>query len=233
MKKKYKVLSLLLVGTLTIGVIPSVCANAKEINVLDQTNESSNIKFDKNSIPDDEVIAYIEGIAITKDDIDENGKITANLNYVQENSLLSENKIRATSLTIPSRLPSGYKEACIVKKLNNKQARLSQTTTDMYLTVSNARKMATKFDVSSYESLASYVVTLFPGTTVVGLELLLSQGQRSEVASDIRSYTDNDQQVRFRVIKTSYGTLYRVDYWNGKTLDTTLHDEIVSSIKYN
>ncbi|WP_244834107.1 hypothetical protein [Clostridium sp. BJN0001] len=225
-----RIIGVLMIASTFTTLVPSVGANAATIKNKNTIELNETKKSDSSS----EVIAYLDGQAITKNDVDENGMITKDFSKSAKKSsnINKSSLMRSYSNSIPNTLPSRYDEVTIVKDLIN-VPRFSQTTIDMYLTTRHARELANKFDVSSIETIASFIFGLFPGMQVPSLELLLSQGQRSETASDIRNYTDDDEQVRLRIIHTSYGTLYRVDYWNGHELDTSLHSEKVVSISYN
>ncbi|WP_195264106.1 hypothetical protein [Clostridium sp. 1001275B_160808_H3] len=219
--KSMKKIALLLVFCLCLNTIIPTKAYAQTM--------TSNLSNDLSEISDDTIIAYIDGVPITKNDVDKNGRILLDTSSVEKNTVSIKDVVDTSknpneNNTIqPYLIPSGttwYQEAT-VKKILSVQG-FSQETYDMYLTVGTARDMARRFDVSSIESIGTYLLGFMPGAQAPAVVLLVSQLQRSQVASDIRKYTDNGNQVRFRLIDSRYGTLYRVDYWDGSTLDYTL-----------
>lgn len=202
------------------------CLSPLQVNAKVNKNDSTNLNFKNAS--SDTIIGYMDGVAIRKKDVDEKtGEIL--LDTTSKNTVLVDIKnadeIPNINYTIQPRLIDGsqywYQEAT-VKMVLVDNYRYNQTTYDLYLTVANARSMANKFDVSSTETIATFIAGLIPGMQVPSAVILVGQLKRSQVASDIRSYTDFDKQVRVRFIESSYGKFYKVIYWDGRTLDYTM-----------
>lgn len=125
-------------------------------------------------------------------------------------------------------LPYGS-TAEVIKKLTDQQGRFGQQTNDYYLSVSQGRELASKFDIKPWSSARNSGIAYLVGKycsgavgTAIGLSDLMSTLQAADIGSKIRSYTDKDQRVRYRVIKSTYGTFYAVNYWDGRTLDLSV-----------
>lgn len=184
------------------------------------------------------MVCYLDGVPILKKYIDENGLIEIpkdpELNFLEDISIINDyeymDQINKDSIYHNDRavLPSGTR-AEVVKKLTDTVGRFGQQTNDYYLTVSQGKELASKFDIKPWTSARNFGISYLVGKfcsgsvgTAIGLADLMSTLQSAEIGKKIRSYTDKNQRVRYRVIKTNYGTFYAVNYWDGKTIDLSV-----------
>lgn len=174
------------------------------------------------------VIAYVDGIALTKKDVNSDGSI-------KDSSLNSYKPIRMPRAVVAGSGSGGsggillnqkYSGATVEKLLTAPS--FSQTTWDIYMSVSEGRKMASKISVGDGETVATFFAGFLPKMQIPSIIALISQMNRSSVARDIRKFTDRNLKVRLRIIKSRYGTLYRVDQWGGLYLDNKLTNLKVS-----
>jgi hypothetical protein len=173
------------------------------------TLSASAITNQDNQVNKNTIIGYIDGQAITKNDVDENGRITLQIG----------SKISPMIVLPPSGYESisPYKEATIEKTLVAPS--FSQKTQDIYLSVAHGRVAENGFATSITETAASALGGFIPYCSLGALELTLHGLMLGEVATNIRSFTDYNQQIRLRIISSGYGNFYRVDYWDGKYID--------------
>ncbi|WP_338631294.1 hypothetical protein [Clostridium baratii] len=88
--------------------------------------------------------------------------------------------------------------------------------------------MASKISAGDGETVATFFAGFLPKMQIPLIITLISQLNRSSVARDIRKFTDRNLKVRLRIIKSRYGTLYRVDQWGVLYLDNKLTNSKVS-----
>lgn len=249
-KKASKSIAIALVGvsiiTPTINTVYAISntetLKAKEYKfneklVSDNTKDVYEKNFDE--LSENDIVCYLDGVPILKKYIDENGLIeipkdVKNLknskhpDTISKYEDLSKNQGDSTHISNRATLPSGTR-AEVIKRLTDTVGRFGQQTNDYYLTVSEARNLASKFDIKPWASARNYGISYLVGRycngavgTAIGLADLMSTLQSADIGRKIRSYTDKNQRVRYRVIKTNYGTFYAVNYWNGKTIDLSV-----------
>lgn len=171
------------------------------------------------ALSDDDIVCYLDGIPVMKKYVSEDGEIDlSKIDGIAEdthNTYATEN------------IPSNKTNAELIKKLT--ADRFVQQTNDYYLNLANSRSLAAKYTNTSWSvactSAAGYIVDKFCtgqiGTAYAVYNIITSI-QKADIATKIRSFTDYNKPVRFRVMKTTYGYFYAVDSWNGRTIDTTL-----------
>lgn len=115
--------------------------------------------------------------------------------------------------------PGGSTRGAIIESVYGNSQWSSQVE-DYYMSVPEAREFARKLDVSSGEALFWLGSSFIPHWNYTfGLIGGLSTVYRASIASEIRSYTDNNKKVRVTVMKENQGS-YRPNYyivreWNG------------------
>ncbi|MGL5716071.1 MAG: hypothetical protein ACRCXT_14585 [Paraclostridium sp.] len=236
-----KSIAIALVGVYTITPIsntiyannyPNLNGNLLHEYVVDNEKNS----FDE--LSENDVVCYLDGVPILKKYIDENGLIEIpkdtesnfleNISIVNDYEYMDQINEESTYHNDRAVLPSGTR-AEVVKKLTDTVGRFGQQTNDYYLTVSQGKELASKFDIKPWASARNFGISYLVGKfcsgsvgTAIGLADLMSTLQSAEIGKKIRSYTDKNQRVRYRVIKTNYGTFYAVNYWDGKTIDLSV-----------
>lgn len=177
-----------------------------------------------------EVIAIVDGIEITKDDIDENGLI--NNDVFLHPSESKESSIITYGYSIPSVLTvQKGRNALMIKLLKAPTSGFSQQTDIYYLTPSSAKTFAYKLTSSSNLSIVGqgiiavtlgYITNPHVGTFYTIASMLQGLSMNS-VKNSILNLANNNKSVQVKVIKPSNGpTLYSVNEWNGTTIYTNL-----------
>lgn len=176
------------------------------------------------SISDDTIVCYYEGTPITKGEIDKHNiinqetieKIDSNVsNPNVRMSYKSKAKVSYNTKVIPSR----YNSAIV--KVHLKAPRFNQTTIKYYYTRNRGAKFASGLDTGTWTTIAGtaagFIPQIGPAITIVFGAVTL---YKANIASKIRSYTDNGKKVKISEIKSSYGTFYAVSGWTGKKIQT-------------
>ncbi len=173
-----------------------------------------------------DVIAIVDGISITKNDVDENGLIK---NEVIEQNDKTNNFKKFKRYSTPStmNLSKGSTNALVIK--TQSAPRFYQQVDYYYLNAKNATTFAYKLTGSS--STNSAIVNFLIGALIsfktsnpwVGLTYsavtLIPTLRNNAVRDKILNYSNKGYPVEVRVIKNSYGTYYYVGKWNGKTIN--------------
>lgn len=213
-----KIISTLITFLLTFQLTPiSVLANEKE-----NKNESK-------------VIAIVDGIEITENDIDENGLINNSIFSDPNRKKINDNKeniIQPRSrYSIPSTLyVKKGRNALMIKKLG--APRFNQQTDTYFLTPSSAKSFAYKLTSSSNLSIvASSILSITLGAvknspvgTYFTIAQMLSGVKMNTLNNSIFNIANQNKSVEVRIIKTNlnYKPIYYVNTWNGTTIKTNL-----------
>lgn len=167
----------------------------------------------------DDLVAIVDGIRITKNDIDENNII--------KDGVIPETKESFFRYSTPPtmNIPKGTSNSLVIK--TQSAPRFSQQVDYYYLNSSNAPTFAYKLTGSgtSTSQLVNWAIgaligfkvsnpwvgVLYSGVTMMGGIRL------NAVRNKILSH--EKKPVEVRVIKNNNGTFYAVNAWNGRTID--------------
>lgn len=187
-------------------------------------------EIDTSELPED-FLGYMDGVLVTKSDVNENGMIIneEKLKLMEENYNNNLSVSRASSSTI-RKGQNAFVESYV------SAPSYGQTNYHHYFTPKAGRNFASEVDTSTKETIAWFLAGLVkaPYGVVVGAAGLISGLERSELASKIRSYTNNDKSLRVTVAKSRYGTFYGVHNWNGTTVQFSFSssEKLVDWYKY-
>jgi len=178
-----------------------------------------------------EVIAIVDGVEITRGDVDENGLINNDVFLKAEDQKKESNSLDIESrYSIPSTLyVKKGKNALMIKTLA--APRFSQQVDSYFLAPESAKTFAYKLVSSSDLSIV--------GNGIIGVVLgykanphygaiytvvsMLQSLRLNNVKNEILALANSGKSVEVRIVKTSMsGTLYAVKSWNGTTINTNL-----------
>jgi hypothetical protein len=132
-------------------------------------------------------------------------------------SLFTFNSIEAASNKIVEPPPSGGTINGAFIKSTYGTTQYSMEIEDYYLNSKEGAKFASKNDVSTSEGFAYFSATWIPGVgPYISVYTFLIAGERAEVSTQIRKYTDNHKPVHLTVFKDKYGRHILVSAWDGK-----------------
>lgn len=187
------------------------------IGIAFASDEESNFTKEFLNATDDTIVCYMEGIPITKSQIDKNGFIDEETIAQIEQIKNKEISMYATSNT--RTIPSGYNQA-IVRSVISAPG-YGQTNTQYYFTNSNGAKFASGLEVKNWQTIlataAGFIKIVGPTITIVFTANAL---YKSSVASKVRSYTDSGKKVHITEAKSKYGTFYGVFGWTNRVIET-------------
>lgn len=190
-------------------------------------------EMNSNEMNSEDFIGYMEGVPVTKSDINEDGQI------INENKLelIARASEKSPSYGILDSIPSLKKQrksTLIVPVGTNvylerveSAPRYSQTTYQYYLTCEEGRQFAKKIPMTKAKGLALFLVSLVEapyGAMVSGATLIYGWRQ-SDLCDKIREYTDDSKSVKINVVNSTYGTFYGVFEWDGRNVDVTNYND--------
>lgn len=210
MKKKKNILTkglvLLFSAALLAGSLSSSVKASEVVNLKD--------------LPKDTVLAIVDGVEITPEDVTETG-------YIKDGVLPEMNS------NGKAYLPVGKTQAFLQKKLSYKDpyypaGNWNQQTDLYYYNKTNAVDVAFNLTRTSVlQVIFDYLIGFLPGKNTAyavafysGVQMLSSLDKTDLSNRLYDTVTQNGYTgavVKF--VKSKYGTLYRVDGWDGKTLD--------------
>ncbi|MEG1312642.1 MAG: hypothetical protein RSD47_11665 [Romboutsia sp.] len=201
-----KKISLSLVLVLCVGFIGTIQANAELL--------------DYNNLSEGEILVYLDGVAITKNDISDRGEILLDTTTSSIERVFRDISDVTTIETDKNKAIAGRYCDGTVKKILSAPS-FTQTTYDMYLTVGTARELAGKLEVGTIEAIATFIGGWLPHAFFPVTLIFANQLNRATTASNIRKFTDNNNSVRLRIVNSNVSStyLYKVDYWDGINLD--------------
>ncbi len=206
---------------------------------LTSISASASAREDEFDTDKSEVIAIVDGVKITKGDVDSNGLINNDVfSMIQEDDEKSTNQLNPR-YSIPNTLyVTKGKNALMIKTLV--APRFSQQVDTYFLSPESAKTFAYKLVSSSNLTVVGngiigvtlgYVTNTHVGT-VYTLASMLQGLAMNSVRDKILSLANSGKSVEVRVIKTSMsGTLYAVNSWNGTTIKTNLTNTDTASEK--
>ncbi|WWU66150.1 hypothetical protein QJR26_07185 [Clostridium baratii] len=188
-----------------------------------------------------DIIAYVDGIGLTKNDINSDGSIkSSQLDNYFFNKIMPRAVIAGTgSGGTNNTLPYGKSSALIQKRLS--APRFSQQTDDYYMTVSQAKDAAYTLNSTTVaKTIGSKIISNVIGSVAPYVSkpfsyiTMFSSLPRISAATKITNLTRQNKKVRLRIIKNSNGTFYSVSEWNGKTLDLKLtNNKVAKEVIFN
>lgn len=228
--KKVIISALSLMLTLQIATT-SVFATPKNDNIENEKNNSK-------------VIAIVDGVEITENDVDENGLINNDvfLNAGQQTSDIEQSNPEIAPLySLPSVLyVSKGTNAMMIKKLV--APRFSQQTDLYYLNPSGAKDFAYNLTSSSNLSIiANNAVSIAIGLytqphvgAIWSAGTMMAALNRNTAKTSILNLANAGKSVEVKIIKSSYATLYAVNAWNGTSINTniTVSDGVKETVHY-
>ncbi|GAA0071382.1 hypothetical protein UT300003_29060 [Clostridium sardiniense] len=195
---------------------------------------SSQVAAFADNIPpsNNDIIAYIDGIGLTKNDINEDGEIKNTPKAMPKANISGGGG--ATN-----RLPSGKSSALIQKRLG--APRFSQQVDDYYMTVSQAKDAAYALNSSTViKTVANTIVSNVVGSVAKHIAkpysyiTMFSALPRISAGTKINNLTKKNKKVRLRIIKNPNGTFYNVSEWDGRTLDFKLtNNNVTKEVIFN
>lgn len=177
-----------------------------------------------------EVIAIVDGIEITRDDVNENGLINEDV-FIEKEGIIAEDDTRPMSLSYP--IPETLyvnkgSNALMIKKLVAPS--FSQQTDVYYLNPDSAKLFAYELTKSTSLSIIGnniiglaigYAVTSPHVGAIYAVGMMLKDLYLVGVRDEILNKAQNSS-VKVSIIKSKYATLHRVETWNGTTVNTDL-----------
>lgn len=187
--------------------------------------ESDNDGFSQAFIEasDDTVVCYMEGIPITKAQIDENGCVNKetveHIEEIKTQSISMYLEKSSTPKPNTRTIPSGYNQAIVRTSL--KAPSFGQTNTHYYYTSQNGAKFASGLEIKNWATIvataAGFIPKIGPAVTITFTANAL---YKASVAGKIRNYTNSGKKVKISEAKSRYGTFYGVFAWTSRTIET-------------
>lgn len=196
---------------------------------------ASNVSYQNNDI-----IAYVDGIGLTKNDINSDGSVKYFLLNSYFSKIMPRPIVAGTgSGGINNKLPYGKSSALVQKRVS--APRFSQQTDDYYMTVSQAKDAAyTLNSTTVVKTIASTIISNVIGSVAsyVGKPYsyvtMFAALPKISAATKINNLTKQNKKVRLRIIKNFNGTFYSVSEWDGKTLDLKLtNNKVTKEVIFN
>lgn len=206
---------------------------------LTSISASASTKVNEVDIKESEVIAIVDGVEITRADVDSNGLINSDIfSRIEEEQEKSTNQLDPR-YSIPDTLyVTKGKNALMIKTLV--APRFSQQVDTYFLSPADAKTYAYKLVSSSNLSIVGngiigvtlgYITNAHVGT-VYTLTAMLQGLAMNSVRDKILALANDGNSVEVRMVKTSMsGTLYAVNSWNGTTIKTNLTNTDTASEK--
>lgn len=210
-----KIISFVLVLSMVLSL--SVSSFATNELSLVKSNSSRSIKttelFDK--VPNATVVATIDGVEITKQDVLD-GNVDSKIEEYKKKSTL----ISTRSLPDLYRLPSSGLDAMVVKRVNS--AGYRQDTTYLYLTSPTALTVSDDLDYGVKEAIIWFgtgaSLTQMVGY-FVGAVGIYADYQNTKHVNKIRSYARGGNCVLLKSIENMYIETHDVYTWGGTYVD--------------
>ena len=224
MKRQISIIIILVLLVATFS--PFSYANSHPLKKNDPINTLKTFVFTPNesfdSTTDDTVIAYLDGLAITKEHMlkyatpKENSTYTMNAsdfaNIQSANENVSDHATTAQTFSYP--VPIGISNVRIDVVTTAPQ--FGQTVRHLFLSSNKGAQLASKIEVSPIENIISFLSAFIPKIgAAITTTWFIHNMYRAEVAGKIRSFTDYGKKIEFRDIVTTYGSFYAVFEWAG------------------
>lgn len=206
-------------------VLISISSHSLSYASLNENNENDNNGFNQAFVEasHDTVVCYMEGIPITKEQIDENGCV--NKETVE---MIEEIKEQSTSIYLEKSstpkpntrtIPSGYNQAIVRTSLSAPS--YGQTNIHYYYTFENGAKFASGLEVKNWATIVATAAGFIPNIgPVITITFTSNALYKASIASKIRTYTNSGKKVKISEAKSRYGTFYGVFAWTNRTIET-------------
>lgn len=198
--------------------------NAKEDVYGRVHHNNTNLTEEFYNATDDTIVCYMDGVAITKSQVDENGMVDLEQknyskaqNYSLNNGLTRAAK-QSTIFYATDSIPLGITYPCslFVAPYNNAvikttitAPRYSQENVKMYLSSSEAAKFASTLDTTTGSTVLFTAAGFIPKVgPVITIAFAVASIRNAEVASKIRSYTNYGKRVRVNVATSNFMELF-------------------------
>jgi len=217
---------------------------AEEFNnveaIIDTTN-ADNLTEEFYNASEDTIVCYMDGVAICKEDVDENGMIKQEVMDVINirNGLSISTFSTSTPVKNYKSIPSKYNNAIVSTTIT--APRYEQKNTIYYLTAQKGAVFASNLEVGAAASLIAMAAGFIPYVgPVITITFTFSSLYTSSVASQVRSLTNYTKKVRINQASSGYGTFYGVSEWTGLSIEThttypsgSLTTETLNNVQYS
>lgn len=215
MKKIQKMIAIFIAMSLILSIGSSAFASG--------TTKKGNLTQAFLDASDNTIVCYMDGYAIRKNQVDENGVIKQEAIQNIEQSKFARSD---TPTPVYDILTDGYTNAIVRNVLV--APRYSQTNTIYYFTEENAEEFASSIQYSTLANFFIWVTGFIPKVgTFVALTMGVNRLYKSCVATQITDLTNNHHNVKISEASSSFGVFYGVFEWSGRAFAThNIYDSV-------
>lgn len=212
MRTSKKLIALICIFALMVTSIPYVGARDASVG---KNNSPFAEGYDE--LSDDTIVCYMRGQPVYKYEVDEYGIVHKDFG---DEGLNDESGIMLTASGSGGTIPTAHRGESITSGCNLVTTGFSQSEALAYLTVADAKAVASGLDSGS--SAASIVSDLagrsksFIGKMTDILSNIISHAL-SGISKDVTSLTSSGKKVLLEYVSSSYGTFCNASEWNGTT----------------
>lgn len=229
--------ALMICGCFLCNLMVNACEES-----VSQNKACKNLTDEFYSASDDTIVCYMDGIAIKKSDVDENGvvkkAVTSKINKVTANTLKSLYSVKSSSnsvitfySTALNSIPMGITYRCNLNVYPYKNCivsthisapRYGQNNKKLYLSRENAIEYEKGIRTNSAAELISwcsgflsFIPVVGPFVTMATQMYALPAAARNQLSFDILDITNSGKDVRINTCSSPYGNFTAAFEWNG------------------
>lgn len=212
MRTSKKMIALICIFALMVTSIPYVGARDASVEKNDSPFAEG---YDE--LADDTIVCYMRGQPVYKYEVDEYGIVHKDFG---DEGLNDESGIMLTASGSGGTIPTAHRGESITSGCNLVTTGFSQSEALAYLTVADAKVVASGFENGS--SAATIVAGLskktgtYMGKITYVLGNIISH-TLTGISKEITSLTSSGKKVLLEYVSSSYGTFCNVSAWNGTT----------------